>query len=189
MQDRKIYSMAKSLQEQLMGSGLVDKKKAKSIQKEQRTKRKQTPKGVEQVEEVKLRAEQQKLEKAEKDRELNKLRQKEQEKKAIQAQIKQLIKVNEIPRERGEIGFQFVVETKVKKIFINEEQQSHLLTGRLAISLLGEEFILVPALVANKVIERDESAIVYRNNEVNSEDQHDEDDPYKDYEIPDDLMW
>jgi len=181
--------MAKSLQEQLMGSGLVDKKKAKSIQKEQRTKRKQAPKGVEQVDEVKLRAEQHKNEKTEKDRELNKLRLKEQERKAIQAQIKQLIKVNKIPREKGEIGFQFVVETKVKKIFINEEQQAHLLSGRLAISLLAEEFILVPALVADKIIERDDSAIVYRNSEVDSEDQNDEDDPYKDYEIPDDLMW
>jgi len=181
--------MAKSLQEQLMGSGLVDKKKAKSIQKEKRNKRKQTPKGEIQVDELKIRTEKQKNEKAEKDRALNKLRQKEQEQKAIQAQIKQLIENNAVAREGGEIGFQFAVGSKIKKLYINEEQQDHLLKGRLAISNLAEEYILVPAGVADKIFERDEACVVYRQDNSESTLVVDEDDPYKDYEIPDDLMW
>ena len=181
--------MAKSLQEQLMGSGLVDKKKAKSIQKEKRTKRKQTPKGVEQVNEVQIRTEQQKKEKIEKDRELNRIRQQEQELKAIQAQIKDLIKKNSVSYEFGDVGFQFVVGKKIKKIYISEEQQSHLLKGLLAITVLGENFILVPSAVAEKIIQRDESAILYLQENKGEDSKIDEDDPYKDFEIPDDLMW
>ena len=90
--------MAKSLQEQLMGSGLVDKSKAKKIQKEKRKKRKQTPKNEllkEEQQKIEL-AEKQKQEKAEKDRELNRIKKAEQDKKAVKAQIIQLIQTNKI---------------------------------------------------------------------------------------------
>jgi len=182
--------MAKSLQEQLMGSGLVDKKKAKSIQKEKRNKRKQLPKGHEIVDEAKLRIEQQQRDKLEQDRQLNKTLHNEQESKAIQAQVRQLVKNNAISRGAGEIGFQFVVNKKIKKIHINSELQHHLLKGQLAIASLDDEYVLIPRIVADKVLERNKESIVFldtKNNE--QEDMLDEDDPYKGYEIPDDLMW
>lgn len=182
--------MAKSLQEQLMGAGLVDKKKAKNIQKEQRTKRKQTPKGQVAENEAAIRAEQAKKEKVEKDKALNKARIEEQNKKAIQAQVKQLIEMNTVLRESDEIGFQFAVDKKIKKIYISEQQQNHLLKGRLAIALLGGDFILIPAAAAAKIQERDENAIAYQLDKSQAQDAEvDEDDPYKDYQIPDDLMW
>jgi uncharacterized protein YaiL (DUF2058 family) len=182
--------MAKSLQEQLMGAGLVDKKKAKNIQKEQRAKRKQTPKGQVVESEAAIRAEQAKKEKAEKDKALNKAKLEEQNKKAIQAQVKQLIEMNAVEREGEDIGFQFAVDKKIKKIYISEQQQNHLLKGRLAIALLGDDFILIPAVAAAKIIERDESAIAYHLEKSGTQEAEiDEDDPYKDYQIPDDLMW
>ena len=181
--------MAKSLQEQLMGSGLVDKKKAKSIQKEKRNKRKQAPKGKLQVDEVKLRTEQQQQDKVEKDRSLNKVRVEEQEKKAIEAQIKQLILVNAVTRDAGSIGFQFSDNKIIKKIYITEEQQLHLLGGQLAITILAGEYHLVPKAVAEKITERDGGAVVYLDETKSSDKIEDEEDPYKDYEIPDDLMW
>jgi uncharacterized protein len=182
--------MAKSLQEQLMGAGLVDKKKAKTIQKEQRTKRKQTPKGQQVEDELKLRTEQQKQEKIEKDRELNRLKQEAQNKKAIKAQVIQLIEMNTLSSESDDIGFQFAVDKKIKKIHISEKQQKHLLKGRLAIAMLGENFVLIPAAAASKIFERDEAAIVYHQEKIESQDQEvDEEDPYKDFQIPDDLMW
>jgi len=181
--------MAKSLQEQLMGTGLVDKKKAKSIQKEKRDKRKQAPKGKLQVDEVKLRTEQQQHEKVEHDRLLNKRRVEEQERKAIKAQIKQLILKNAISREGGNVGFQFADNKKIKKIFITEEQQKHLMRGQLAITILEEEYYLVPKGVAEKVSERDGDAISYLDETRSNAHIKVEEDPYKDYEIPDDLMW
>jgi uncharacterized protein YaiL (DUF2058 family) len=183
--------MAKSLQEQLMGSGLVDKKKAKELQKEKRQKRKQTPKGFLQEDVIQMQelADQQKLEKAEKDRELNRLKKVEQDKKAIKAQIIQLIKSNKIERQNGEIGFQFVVNKQIKKLYIDEEQQGYLLRGKLAITQLNNEFYFVPAAVAEKISQRDEAAVVYLEKNQVETNESVEDDPYKDFVIPDDLMW
>ena len=182
--------MAKSLQEQLMGAGLVDKKKAKTIQKEQRKKRKQTPKGQDVLDEAKLRAEQQKIEKVEKDRALNLARQEEQNRKAIKAQVRQLIQMNTVAVDGDGVGFQFAVNKKIKKIYISSEQQAHLLKGRLAIAMLDENFIMVPATAALKIKERDEAAVVYIQEKNQSQEAEcEEDDPYKDYQIPDDLMW
>ena len=86
--------MAKSLQEQLLGAGLVDKKKAKNIQKEKRVQRKQTPKGQAVQNEAEARIAQQKKEKAERDKALNQAKLEEQNRKAIKAQVKQLIEMN-----------------------------------------------------------------------------------------------
>jgi uncharacterized protein YaiL (DUF2058 family) len=44
----------------------------------------------------------------------------------------------------------------------------------------------VPAVVADKIKQRDES-VVLSQQAVNTD--IDEDDPYADYQIPDDLMW
>jgi len=186
--------MAKSLslQEQLMGSGLVDKKKAKQIQKEKRQKRKQTPKGLLQEEEQQKQAlvEKQKQEKIEKDRELNRLKNEEQDKKAIQAQIKQLIQTNKIECQNGEIGFQFIVNKVIKKLYIDAEQQTYLQRGRLAITQLNEDFYLVPKEVAEKITQRDDGVVVHlQTGQSTMDDILEEDDPYKDFVIPDDLMW
>jgi len=184
--------MAKSLQEQLMGSGLVDKSKAKKIQKEKRKKRKQTPKNEllkEEQQKTEL-AEKQKQEKAEKDRELNRIKNTDKDKKAIKAQIIQLVQTNKIEPKDAEIGFQFVVNKVIKKLYVNDEQQTHLQRGRLAIAQLDEEFYLVPKAVAEKLAQRDEAIVVYLlDTKTSSDDVLDEDDPYKDFVIPDDLMW
>ena len=49
------------------------------------------------------------------------------------------------------------------------------------------EYAIIPAVVADKIAQRDESYIVL--NSALSEDVQDEDDPYADFKIPDDLMW
>ena len=183
--------MAKSLQEQLMGSGLVDKKQAKKIQKEKRQKRKQTPKGLLQEEAIQKQdlVDKQKQEKIEKDRELNRLKKAEQDKKAIKAQIIQLIQTNKIKRQNGDIGFQFVVNKQIKKLYIDEEQQGYLLRGKLAITQQNDEFFIVPTAVAEKISQRDDAVVVYLETNQNETNESLEDDPYKDFVIPDDLMW
>jgi uncharacterized protein len=57
----------------------------------------------------------------------------------------------------------------------------------LAVVKLGEGYELVPRIVADKIAQRDEGAVVVAN--IKSAQQVEEDDPYKDYVIPDDLMW
>jgi uncharacterized protein YaiL (DUF2058 family) len=179
--------MAKSLQEQLLGAGLVDKKKAKAVQKAKRKATKQLPKGQQQVDETKLRAQQALQEKAERSKELSRQQQQDAEQKAIQAQIKQLIESNRIPRQEGDIAYQFVDNKKIKKLYVTELLQTQLSKGLIAIVTLNESYELVPQAVAEKISQRDPSKVLLLNEK--STDATEEDDPYADYQIPDDLMW
>ncbi|MBD4641712.1 DUF2058 family protein, partial [Xanthomonas citri pv. citri] len=45
----------------------------------------------------------------------------------------------------------------------------------------------IPAVVADKIAQRDADSIVL--NSALSQEEQDEDDPYADFKIPDDLMW
>lgn len=176
-----------SLQDQLLKAGLADEKKAKAIRSEKRKQRKQQPKGAVQVNEAEIRARQAREEKAERDRQLNLERQKEAEKKAIQAQIRQLVETNRLDRSRGETSYQFVDGKKIKKILVDDTMVDQLSRGRLAVVRLGENYDVVPEKVARKIMERDEGAVVVLHDR--KQDDQGDDDPYAGYEIPDDLMW
>ncbi|KPQ28465.1 MAG: hypothetical protein HLUCCX14_10865 [Marinobacter excellens HL-55] len=176
-----------SLQDQLLKAGLADEKKAKSIRNEKHKQRKQQPKGAVQVNEAEERARKARQEKAEHDRQLNLARKKEADKKAIQAQIRQLVETNRLNRSRGETSYQFVHDKKIKKIFVDDKMVDQLSRGRLAVVFVNGEYELVAEGVARKIMERDASAVVVLHDRQ-AEDQGD-DDPYAGYEIPDDLMW
>lgn len=175
-----------SLQEQLLKAGMVDEKKAKQLNKEKRKAAKQ-PKGQVRVDESREAAARALQEKAERDRELNRQRQAEAEKKAIRAQIVQLITLNRIDRKRGELSYQFTDGKKIKKILVTEELQAQLSRGQVAIAKLGEGYELVPAIVADKIKQRDAGFVVLHHQKA--DEAVAEDDPYADYKIPDDLMW
>lgn len=176
-----------SLQDQLLKAGLADEKKAKAIRSEKRKQRKQQPKGTVQESETEIRARKAREEKAERDRQLNLERQKAAEKKAIQAQIRQLVETNRLDRSRGETSYQFVHDKKIKKIFVDDTMVDQLSRGRLAIVFVKDQYEIVAEAVARKIMERDESAVVVLHDR--KADDAGEDDPYAGYEIPDDLMW
>jgi uncharacterized protein YaiL (DUF2058 family) len=176
-----------SLQDQLLNAGLVDKKKAKQLKQELRKEAKVRQKGQVPLDDSKEQVKRNLLEKAERDRQLNKQQQEAVERKAIQAQISQLIKMNRIKRESGDIAYQFTDGTRIKKIYVTEKLQKDLVNGRLAIAKLGNDFELLPSSAAEKIMQRDPQIIVL----LNTYDATgvDEDDPYAEYQIPDDLMW
>ncbi len=179
--------MAKSLQEQLLGAGLVDKKRAQKIKTEKRKKAKQQPKGHKQEDEAKVLARKALEEKAARDRELNRQHKMVADQKAIIAQIKQLIELNKIDRSKGDIAYNFTDQNKVKQIMVTELLQNQTAKGQLAIVKLNDKYELVPTKIAEKIAERDHSFVVLVND--NLQPEIDEDDPYADYKIPDDLMW
>ncbi|WIO73268.1 DUF2058 domain-containing protein [Porticoccaceae bacterium LTM1] len=186
--------MGNSLQDQLLKAGLVDSKKAKQVQRDKKKQTKMQHKSREKaVDETKLAAQKAQQEKAERDRELNRQRAAEAEQKAIAAQIKQLIESNRQPKQ-GEIGYSFTHDKKVKKIYVDAKQQKQLERGILAIVTLAESeqerFELVPAPVAEKIAQRNETFVVLRNNPGEAQAEPDSDDEYyAQFEIPDDLMW
>jgi len=176
-----------SLQDQLLKAGVVDKKKVKKVKLAKHIKGKKLPKGQTQVNESKLQAEQIRAEQKAKDRALNKKKQRQAEQKAIQAQIIQLIKAHAIERQQGEVSYQFTDGKTIKKIYVTELLQKQLSKGIVAIARLGDSYEVVPTVVAEKIAQRDDKTIVLLNDVVETE--VDEDDPYADYQIPDDLIW
>ena len=176
-----------SLKDQLLNAGLIDKQKAKQLKQELRKEAKVRKKGQVPLDDNKEQVKRNLVEKTERDRQLNKQQQEVVERKAIQAQISQLIKMNRIKRESGDIAYQFTDGTRIKKIYVTEQLQKDLVNGRLAIAKLGNEFELLPSSAAEKIRQRDPQVIVLLNTyEVTGVD---EDDPYAEYQIPDDLMW
>src|SRR5690606_15455282 len=177
-------SMA-SLQDQLLKAGLIDSKKAKQVTKEKRRDNKVARRSNEPVvDEVKLQAELSRAEKAERDRELNRQRDLELQQKAVAAQIKQLIENHRQPKGagKGEVEYHFSHTRIIKKIFVSPAVQQQIMRGQLVIVAAGEGYELVPRVVAEKIAQRDEKAVITVDTKASV--QEDEDDPYKDYVIP-----
>ena len=180
-----------SLQDQLLKAGLIDVKKVKQAKKEKRKETNVARRSAEPVvDEVKQQIELTRAEKAERDRELNRQRNEELQQKAIAAQIKQLIENHRQSKEagQGDVEYNFTDGKLIKKIRVSAAVQQQIIRGQLAVVRLGEGYELVPRVVADKISLRDEKAVIVANTKP-SVAQEDEDDPYKDYVIPDDLMW
>ena len=176
-----------SLQDQLLKAGIVDKKKAKQVKHDKHKQIKQQPKGRVAEDEAKVLARKALEEKAARDREINRQRQEQAQQKAIAAQIVQLVDLNRIDRRQGDQPYQFTDERRIKKLFVTAGQQQQLVDGLVAIVRHGEGYELVPAGVADKIRQRDEAAVVVHN--VRSGAVDSEDDPYAEFQVPDDLMW
>ena len=173
--------MAKlTLQEQLLKAGLVTSKKAAKVERTAKKSRVQAREARAAVEENK------------------KAQLSEQQKQAAlakeyKAQVKQLIEMNRITIANGDIGFNFTDGNLIKKIFVDKLTQTQLINGRLAIARLlvdnnsEGEYAIIPASVADKIAQRDASSIVLHS--ALSAEEQDEDDPYADFKVPDDLMW
>ena len=197
--------MGNSLIDQLKKTGLVDKTKAQKVKHDQyKNKKQKTKKGsVAQLNDAKLLAKKAQAEKAERDRQINRQKKEETERKAITAQIIQLIETNRIDDRDGEVVYNFTDANVVKRIYVSKQIYKHLTSGRLSIAKLGEVYELVPMPVAEKIKQRDAQYIINNNHSIEQgqDDDHKdvggevkagavtEDDPYADYKIPDDLIW
>lgn len=175
-----------TLQEQMLKAGLVTSKKMDKVRRTAKKSRVQAREAREAVEENKKAQ-------LERDKLLS-----EQQKQAVlsreyKAQVKQLIEMNRIIISKGSIDFNFTDNNVIKSITVDKTTQSQLISGRLAIARLStenssvSEYAIIPAIVADKITQRDAESIVLNN--ALAQDEADEDDPYADFKIPDDLMW
>ena len=175
-----------TLQEQMLKAGLVSSKKMAKVQRTAKKSRVQAREAREAVEENKKAQ-------IERDKQLSEQQKQATLSKEYKAQIKQLIEMNKITITRGDIGYNFTDNNLIKKVYVDKVTQSQLIKGRLAIARLTaesgskSEYAIIPAVVADKIAQRDASYIVL-NCEL-SQEAKDEDDPYADFVIPDDLMW
>ena len=180
--------MGGSLQDQLLKAGAVSKQKAQNANSKLRKKHKQQNKG-QAGDQAKILAEKAQAEKRARDQKLNQQRQQQAAQQAISAQIKQIIEQNRLSREECDIAYNFLDGTKVRKLHVDEKMQRALSSGRLGIVRSGAGYELIPEGAAAKIRERDESLLIPITTSAEQIDNSDEDDPYADYQIPDDLMW
>ncbi|MDA8504380.1 MULTISPECIES: DUF2058 domain-containing protein [unclassified Citrobacter] len=175
-----------TLQEQMLKAGLVSSKKMAKVQRTAKKSRVQAREAREAVEENKKAQ-------IERDKQLSDQQKQATLSKEYKAQIKQLIEMNKITISKGDIGYNFTDNNLIKKIYVDKLTQAQLIKGRLAIARLtaesdrDSEYAIIPAVVADKIAQRDDSYIVL-NCEL-SQEAKDEDDPYADFVVPDDLMW
>ncbi|AVR01455.1 DUF2058 domain-containing protein [Pluralibacter gergoviae] len=174
-----------TLQEQMLKAGLVSSKKMAKVQRTAKKSRVQAREAREAVEENKKAQ-------AERDRQLSEQQKQAALAKEYKAQVKQLIEMNRIVINRGAIDFNFTDGSVIKKIAVDKQTQTQLINGRLAIARLltadgKSDYAIIPAVVAEKITQRDADSIVLHS--ALSEEVQDEDDPYADFKIPDDLMW
>ncbi|WJV55405.1 DUF2058 domain-containing protein [Pectobacteriaceae bacterium CE90] len=175
-----------TLQEQMLKAGLVTSKKMAKVQRTAKKSRVQAREAREAVEENKKSQ-------LERDKQLSEQQKQAALAKEYKAQVKQLIEMNRIDISNGDIGFNFTDNKLIKKIAVDKLTQAQLISGRLAIARLvvdnsGEsEYAIIPASVADKIAQRDASSIVL--NSALSQEEQDEEDPYADFKVPDDLMW
>ena len=174
-----------SLRDQLKEAGLVTAKQVRKAEKGALRSDLRIKKGID-VDEAKEEVEAARLKKLEEDRQKNERLNKLAKAKALFAQVKQLIASNS-QRQDGDVAYNFDDQAKIKKIYISEENKTQLNKGYLAIVRVGDKYDLVPEIVARKIEARSAETVLFLHDRSN--DIVDEDDPYKDYPIPDDLEW
>jgi uncharacterized protein len=150
--------MGTSFQEQLLKSGLVNKKKLKKISHEKRINRKKNQDKNCVPEINKALAEKQAAEK--RNRELNQALNKEKQKREQLAQVKQLIENNRLDIKEEDEPYYFALGKKIKKLYVNDEIAKNLSLGNLAIVRLDDIFEIVPARVARQIADRDQDSLV-----------------------------
>jgi uncharacterized protein len=179
-----------SLQEQLLKAGLVDKKKVKLVNQDlSKQKKIERRTGAETVNESREAALETQRKNAERARELNAQRDAAAAQKAVKAQIAQLVQVNKQPRGKngkGDIAYNFTHGTKIERIYVSEQVQKHLVAGRLVIVFLAGNYELVPKVIGEKIAERDPTSVIQVKQAVSEPDA---DDPYAEFQIPDDFTW
>ncbi|GAP74543.1 MULTISPECIES: DUF2058 domain-containing protein [Pseudoalteromonas] len=178
-----------SLQDQLLKAGLTNEHKAKLAKSEKRKAQKKKKKkgATSDQSDLQKHIEQTKQAQQEKANQLNEQRKQELKEREQVARVKQILEHHNQDEIRGELTFNFTYDNKIKEIDVNAQTQQALAKGRLAICVLEGQFYVLQDEPARKIAEVDEKYIVFH--VENEDDQKDEDDPYADYEVPDDLIW
>jgi uncharacterized protein YaiL (DUF2058 family) len=174
--------MSMSLREQLLAAGLGTKKQAKQAEQQQR----QQARNKAAEDERQLAAQRAQAAKAARDQELNRQREIQAEKKARYAQIKQLIEQHRLPKLETDEYYNFIDRQKIRRMCVDAARLAQITSGAVVIVRCEGKYDVVPAEIAERIKERDERAVIaYKADESKPAD----DDPYKDFVVPDDLRW
>ena len=105
------------------------------------------------------------------DQALNRQQQEKAQKKALQAQIKQLVEQNGLPQVDGGEAYNFVDGNKIRHVAVSPAVRSGLSHGEIVVAL--------------RIRERDPAAVITGG----PREQAPTDEAYEAFAIPDDLIW
>ncbi len=176
--------MGNSLRDQLLKAGLVDKSKVQQAKKQTR-KKKRAKGAAAQRDTVADAVRQAQADKAARDRELDRQKSIKQAAKARKGLLRDYIEKNKLNDPAAQDPFNFVQDNSVKRFYVNGKQRAQLSAGQLAIAQVGERYYLVTPEVSGKLREMEPNIFIH----VAEPEKPAEDDPYADYQVPDDLMW
>ena len=173
--------MSMSLREQLLAAGFGKKKAAE--QAERKAKEQQR---VAQEKQRVAQHQAAQAEKAARAQALQKKRLEEADRKERWTQIKQLIEQNKLPKVESDEYFNFVSRGKVRRMAVDASLRERIISGELTIVRCEGKHDVVPRDIGERIRGYDARAVIALQDSAN---EPSEDDPYKDYVVPDDLKW
>ncbi|MDB6102980.1 MAG: nucleoprotein/polynucleotide-associated enzyme, partial [Gammaproteobacteria bacterium] len=101
-------------------------------------------------------------------------------------QIEQIIEQNRVPRLETEDYYSFIDGKKIRRMSVDAQRREQLTRGELVIVRYRGHYAVVPPAIAERIRERDANMVVPL---VQPKASTEPDDAYKDFVVPDDLMW
>jgi uncharacterized protein len=191
-----IDSVSMSLREQLLQAGFGKKLEAERQAKEQeRRAKEQQRKEHEQQRKAK---EQQRIAqvqaaeaaKAARAQALQQRRQEEADRKERWTQIKHLIEQHRLPKLETDDYFNFVSRGKVRRLSVDPSLRERIISGEVIIVRCEGKHDVVPRDIGERIREYDARAVINMQDSAGAANESpSEDDPYKDFVVPDDLKW
>jgi hypothetical protein len=186
--------MGDSLRDQLLKAGLVTERQARQATLQSKQQQHQQARGPKKSRPAvapqapSAAVLQAQAAKAARDQEMNRRQQEKAAAKARAAEITQIIEQNRVPRiEECDDYFNFVANGKVRRMAVTPDLRERIVRGSLVIVRWGGRHDLVPPEAAERIRERHASAVIAPSAAPTAAPA--EDDPYKDFVVPDDLRW
>ncbi|ORE88503.1 hypothetical protein ATO7_01470 [Oceanococcus atlanticus] len=182
--------MSNSLRDQLIKAGLVTKKQAHET-------RKRKPRGkqahqAKRQEKTQRDAELSALDahKRERDRELNAQREVQRKAREQADWVRQMLGSHAVAKGKpgdDDPAFHFTLAGAVQHLYVGASQRAQLAEGKLGLVQFDGKYHLLPVSIARQLHEK----IPQRTwvPEDNKDEPSGQDDPYADFQVPDDLMW
>jgi uncharacterized protein YaiL (DUF2058 family) len=144
------------------------------------------PQQPQQAPSLKAEAQRAQAAKVARDQELNRRREDKAQRRARMAQIEQIIEQNRVPRLETEDYYSFIDGKKIRRMSVDAQRREQLTRGELVIVRYRGHYAVVPPAIAERIRERDANMVVPL---VQPKASTEPDDAYKDFVVPDDLMW
>ena len=181
-----------SLRDQLLKAGLVNEQQVKEAERQAQRKQYQGQKHQPRARRngpspQEIAAKKHAEAKAVRDQELNRKSQEKAQRKALYAQIRELVTQNRIVRPDVEETYNFIDGGKVRRIRADAALRERITRGDVMLVRCEGRYELVLPDIAEKIRERDARAVVAQTQPAAAAEVVDE--AYKDFVVPDDLMW